>query len=158
MTVVDAAWLAGLLEGEGSFILRRRGLPRLAIDMTDRDVIERAACLLGGARVCERKPNGTTHHRPVYFLRVGCRQAVQWMMTIYSLMGVRRRAQIRVCLDRWKEGKRVGGWAARRARTGPIREHYKQRCSLGRIHPLSAIGCISRKHSAERHPLEEWRK
>lgn len=42
----EIAWLAGLLEGEGSFLIQRRGNWRsqiwVSIQMSDKDVIERA--------------------------------------------------------------------------------------------------------------------
>lgn len=53
----DAAWLAGLLDGEGCFDAPR-GNPRIRVKMTDLDVVLRAADVM----------DGTTHmeydHRP----------------------------------------------------------------------------------------------
>lgn len=43
-------WLAGLLEGEGCFSVRQDGQrrsPKVLINMTDKDVIERVAALVG---------------------------------------------------------------------------------------------------------------
>src|SRR6266566_3562043 len=82
----DVYWLAGFLEGEGSFPSRApfANTARIAVDTTDRDVAERAASLLGG-RVCVRAPNNRTHYRPVYIVRVGRAQAIGWMMTLYPL-------------------------------------------------------------------------
>ncbi len=44
---VDIAWLAGLVEGEGSFHMSTRSIA-IILTMTDRDVVERAATLLNG--------------------------------------------------------------------------------------------------------------
>jgi len=41
------AWTAGLLEGEGSFGMSGRSIA-IGINMTDRDVIDRIAGVLGG--------------------------------------------------------------------------------------------------------------
>jgi hypothetical protein len=47
LSKVDIAWLAGLLEGEGSFMRgKRKDAPGISLAMTDRDVVERAAKLL----------------------------------------------------------------------------------------------------------------
>jgi hypothetical protein len=48
------AWLAGLLEGEGSFIAARFGnhsYPRISVTMGDRDVLERAMTLMPGSHM-----------------------------------------------------------------------------------------------------------
>lgn len=42
----DTIWLAGLLEGEGTFDLHRGKYPRVRVGMTDRDVVGRAATLM----------------------------------------------------------------------------------------------------------------
>lgn len=45
----DVIWLAGLLEGEGCFNIRpeKNNQVRVSIEMTDRDIIKRAARLMG---------------------------------------------------------------------------------------------------------------
>jgi hypothetical protein len=42
----DLVWLAGLLEGEGTFDAHRGKYPRIRVGMTDRDVVGRAASLM----------------------------------------------------------------------------------------------------------------
>ncbi len=55
ITPEQVAWVAGMIEGEGSFIIDRReggrrtyASPRIQVSMTDRDVIERLRDLCGG--------------------------------------------------------------------------------------------------------------
>ena len=61
-STLDLAWLGGLLEGEGSFMLRN-GSPVIALQTTDRDVLHRAASLMdtkeqgGGRRPKGKDPN-----------------------------------------------------------------------------------------------------
>ncbi len=43
----DLVWLAGLLEGEGTFDLHRGRYARIRLGMTDRDVVGRAATIMG---------------------------------------------------------------------------------------------------------------
>ena len=44
---VDIAWLTGLLEGEGTFVMSERSMA-VAVNMIDRNIIERAAQLMKG--------------------------------------------------------------------------------------------------------------
>ena len=67
--------------------------------MTDKDVVDKAASLLGGAvRAQVRKGN----RKVQYYLSINGSQAAAWMMTLYTLMGERRKAKIKECLDIWK--------------------------------------------------------
>lgn len=58
MTEIETAWLAGLLEGEGYFGTinswvsgRCYRYPRIGVNMTDRDVIDRVATLWEAPRL-----------------------------------------------------------------------------------------------------------
>lgn len=87
----DLLWLAGLLEGEGSFDLHRGKYPRIRLGMTDRDVVGRAATLLGG-RVrlsLKPKPNKATWH-----VEVSGAKATEAMAWVLPHMGARRSARI----------------------------------------------------------------
>lgn len=103
IATADIAWLAGLLEGEGSFVSRKEnGDPRIMLDMTDRDVIDRAAALLGVNHIGVRNP-GLRHHKHVYIIRLSGDKAAAWMMTLYSYMGQRRRHDMKAVLKRWEQ-------------------------------------------------------
>ena len=106
----DIYWLAGLLEGEGCFFTSYQSnkpkykYPRILLGMTDRDVIEKAAKILGGTvyLVGEKK-----NRKRVWYVSVArTHQAVGWMMTLYSLMGERRKLKIKECLGSWKNDKK----------------------------------------------------
>lgn len=99
---IDLAWLAGLLEGEGTFTIRRpkRGRPtaRMKLAMTDEDVVRRAR---------DTVRMGTLHGP--YVVRAGCKPHWEWVVarkadviTLLSalspLMGSRRQARIAECL------------------------------------------------------------
>lgn len=101
----DLHWLAGLLEGEGCFTLKSSQyptasgfktsfIPTIQLNMTDRDVVERAASLMrlrvGGPYMHNKKKNA----KPMFYIRAGGRRAAGWMMTLYSLMGKRRKEKI----------------------------------------------------------------
>jgi hypothetical protein len=95
LTTADLHWLAGLLEGEGSFMAgppSSPGLPVVAVNMTDEDVMAR----LG--RIFERKVHlirpRNARWQTSYQVRAHGRDAVRWMILLRPLMGVRRQAQI----------------------------------------------------------------
>jgi hypothetical protein len=88
-------WLAGLLEGEGTFMVgppSSSRLPVIAVNMTDHDVMDR----LG--RIFERKVHvvrpRNVRWRTSYQVRVNGSEAVRWMRLLRPLMGSRRQAQI----------------------------------------------------------------
>lgn len=101
VTTRDLDWLAGFLEGEGSFMSagakHYTGI-RIMVWSTDSDVIYRAAAILG---VSVKGPAIRGKAKPILYLTV-YKTAPEWMMTLYPLMGRRRKDQIRKCLDRWK--------------------------------------------------------
>jgi hypothetical protein len=91
----DLHWLAGLLEGEGTFMVgppSSPGLPIIAVNMTDQDVMAR----LG--RIFERKVQvvrpRNARWQTSYQLRVTGGRAVRWMILLRPLMGARRQTQI----------------------------------------------------------------
>jgi hypothetical protein len=100
----DIAWVAGILEGEGSFQLTNEGRsPRIALSMTDKDIIERFRSIVDNTltiTIASDKRKET--YKDNYRLTVNGSLAVEWMMTVYCLMGIRRRAKIKEILDIWK--------------------------------------------------------
>ena len=103
LPVRDIAWFAGLLEGEGCFFnIQRAYAPRISLGMTDRDVVEKAAALVGNPSVYRRVTQHPKHKDQWWFMLTGHR-AVGVMFTIYPFMGVRRRAKIREVVSRWKQ-------------------------------------------------------
>lgn len=96
----DAAWLAGLLEGEGSFVRSPpsdRRLPRIVVVMTDLDVIERAARLMGVSAV--RLKAGDPRWKQPFSACVKGYRASVIMRRLEPMMGQRRRQQIARALD-----------------------------------------------------------
>lgn len=93
-------WLAGLLEGEGSFRKPAPSAPNqpiISVQMTDQDVIERvAACFGTKAKFIRSKHE---RHKDSYVAIVRGRRAVEMMRLLYPLMSNRRRQQIDSALD-----------------------------------------------------------
>lgn len=96
----DVYWLAGLIEGEGSFSLTR-GYPRVSVAMTDRDVIVHV-CLLLCLPILGPYNQNYPNAKQVYRCQVTGRRAVGIMLTLYQFMSERRQASIRRCIAAWK--------------------------------------------------------
>lgn len=108
-SINELYWLAGILEGEGSFSIKKqynkgkgRSRPWIQIGMTDKDVIERVAKLL---KVNCRGPYNINHlkWKPFYSCDVVGSRAAGWMMTLYSLLSQRRQEAIIKALEDWKQ-------------------------------------------------------
>lgn len=91
----DVYWLAGLLEGEGTFDLHRGKYPRIRLGMTDRDVVGRAATLLGGKVRLSLKPAPA---QAMWHVEISGTKATEIMRAILPHMGARRSAKIATIL------------------------------------------------------------
>jgi hypothetical protein len=88
-------WLAGLLEGEGSFMVGPPSSPRLpviSVNMNDEDVVARLGRIFARKVYVVRPRN--PRWRTSYQVRVQGGDAVRWMKLLRPLMGSRRQAQI----------------------------------------------------------------
>jgi hypothetical protein len=128
ISIGQLGWVAGLLEGEGSFTDRDVGDLTISIAMIDGDVIGRLQSVLGFGGVGQRiLPSGkivsrwcSTHQATTAGL----------MMTLLPLMGKRRQEKIVECLERWK-AKRSFHWKTERPR--------RTRLALNRVMASPAI-------------------
>lgn len=99
--VKDLFWLAGLLEGEGSFLkpppsdLKR---PRIKISMTDADVIKRVNQLFAVDYYYTRRTLRKAHWKTEYSTILRGKRANVLMSQLYPLMGERRRSQIQAAI------------------------------------------------------------
>ncbi|AYN58510.1 HNH endonuclease [Arthrobacter phage Liebe] len=87
----DLLWLAGLLEGEGSFDAHRGKYPRIRLAMTDRDVVGRAASLM------DAKIRLSLHPLPAkatWHTEISGARAAEIMRLILPHMGARRSQKI----------------------------------------------------------------
>lgn len=84
--------------------------------MTDPDVVVRAAKIMGAYKVTEYR-GATDKHKTVYRAVLYGKRAMEWMMTLYVLMGDRRQEKIRDCIHSWLE---------RPARNYPERKSYSR--------------------------------
>jgi hypothetical protein len=111
MADIDAAWLAGLLEGEGYFQITK---PRhhhptqivIRLSMTDKDVVEKAAKLLNNVPINEKAK--TTERKTIYAISLTKRDEVEKvLLQILPYMGSRRTQRINECLKDIQERRLV---------------------------------------------------
>ena len=98
----DLYWLAGILEGEGTFVSgppSQPNSPIARISMTDLDTVTRAAGVLDRAvtPVRARKP----HYKSVFNTQIKGAEAVALMMAVLPILGPDRTRQIERVLAGW---------------------------------------------------------
>lgn len=94
----DLYWLAGFLEGEGSFLAGPPScpnMPSISAVTTDEDVASKAAKLLGKSywRISEKRSEENGWKTP-FVTRIRGKKAVDIMIKLRPLMGERRQSQI----------------------------------------------------------------
>lgn len=99
MSATESAWVAGLLEGEGTFTFKRSQSPFVRVVMTDRDVIHRLSAITGVGRVVSIMPRAS-HHKLTWAWTVQARDHIATLLLQVSpLMHERRRSAIMRQLD-----------------------------------------------------------
>src|SRR3972149_72726 len=103
-------WIAGFLEGEGSFTGRtpKNRCAIVSATQVQLEPISRLQSLLGGKiRSFSRKEvTGNIYHRWELFAS----RAIGLMFTIYQLMSPKRQSQILKVINGWKAGLGQGGY------------------------------------------------
>ncbi len=129
IAVRDIAWIAGFLEGEGSFSCPRTS-PQIQAVQVQREPLDRLAALLGGKVYACRARGGAS--RPYFMWTLNGTRAASVMMTVAGLMSPRRFGQIAAALTPWKAAG-AGKGSRQAART---------HCPKG--HPYSGANLIVR--------------
>lgn len=96
--VHGAEWAAGLLEGEGCFYLKNGYQPRVAVHMTDLDVLEKLRDVFGVGNIVSTQVQ-QKHHKPAWVWSVTrMEDAVRVMTTVRPYLFSRRRDRVDECL------------------------------------------------------------
>jgi hypothetical protein len=99
-------WLAGLLEGEGSFLKPPPSSPNnisVTVQMTDEDVIARVAGLIDAScHKCDGRG-----YKPTFRTTISGRRACDLMLRLRPLMGTRRQGQIDAALAKHNPRRRI---------------------------------------------------
>lgn len=98
MSDKELYWLAGLLEGEGSFLPGPPSAPNtvgIALTMTDEDVVARVAALWGVTYHEVRRNRSTMMGwKAIFYVHLRGKRAAELMQRLRPLMGLRRQRQI----------------------------------------------------------------
>lgn len=100
MTPVEAAWVAGLLEGEGSFVLTlshgvRKG--RVSMQLTDLDVLQRLVRITGAGRLHQVTRNNRPDRKPCWGWAINARADMRALLPqVRPFLGERRCHQLDV--------------------------------------------------------------
>lgn len=98
----DLYWIAGILEGEGSFTVAAKIKPRITLNMTDKDIVERVRNILDQNQVVHKYyPKGQIGYKPIYNIDMTGPKAAGWMLTLFSIMGKRRQTRIKDIFSNW---------------------------------------------------------
>lgn len=89
----DAAWLAGLLDGEGCFD-STRGNPRIRVKMADLDVVLRAADIMDATTYGEDRSWPGVERKPLLTAQVTGDRALAVMRAVLPWLGSRRSARV----------------------------------------------------------------
>lgn len=99
LTGEEVAWLAGLLEGEGSFNNATKGYPRVQMVSTDHDIVIRSAKLVEANVLGPYSNTKWLGKRPQYRWYVNGPRAIELMSLLLPWMGERRSAKMAEALD-----------------------------------------------------------
>lgn len=117
----DLDWLAGWLEGEGTFCTKEctsKGytykVAAIVGVSTDYDVIERVSKLL--TVNVNTRPKQQEHHKQPYSISINGALAINWMIKLYPLMGKRRQQAINHVLSNSSERKHINKSVAEQVR------------------------------------------
>lgn len=103
MNVLEIGWLAGIIEGEGTFHRQYRktggGQIYIKVSMTDKDIITRLQEITGVGNITESQPKNPNHKR-VYHWRV-TRQSdcMHLLCSVVPLLGERRKEAVTPLVD-----------------------------------------------------------
>ena len=140
------AWLAGLIDGEGSISQQRYAL-HIRIANADVALLETVIRRFGG---CMGPPHQTApHHRPVYYWSATGRLAIDVAESIRPYMGVRRGTKIDQCLDVYRESplyrKHLG--VPKKLAHGTAACYIHDKCRCGECSAAAAAGDRRRRTS-----------
>ena len=104
MKISDLHWIAGFIEGDGSFAMqgKNRSTVNVQINQVQRWPLEKLIELVGGYIGNTTQIGGFANSQPYYRWAISGYKGAGLMMTIYSLMSPKRKAQIKENLKIWR--------------------------------------------------------
>lgn len=93
MSPVDLAWFCGLFEGEGTFVISKGRACRIAISMTDLDILGRVESLLGGSIHDANRSDVREHWKQAWVWTLSYRPSLELIPLMLPYLGARRAAR-----------------------------------------------------------------
>lgn len=122
----DFYWMAGLLEGEGSFLApspSRANMPRITCSSTDEDVIARLAGLLEQSyHKASQERARRNGWKLAWAVELRGRKAVAMMQRLRPIMSKRRQAQIENALSSYDPLRQSRRWRISSCQADQIRD------------------------------------
>jgi len=97
-TDLELAWVAGILEGEGTFRVTDSGSTIVSVEMADLDVLQKLQTVLGFGTLGNERKRGENRRTTWTFQISGRRDIEQLLNAILPYMGERRTKQIATVL------------------------------------------------------------
>lgn len=127
----DLYWVVGLLEGEGSFLLKKKADSAIIqCNMTDLDILKRL-CNLAGGGICKIKKR-ESHWKQSWYWYLHGKKALNLMKKLEPLMGSRRKSKIQECIKIYEDvldKKRI-----KSEKIEKMREEVKIKAASGKKH------------------------
>lgn len=153
LATFEHAWVAGYLKGEGCFTDSHR--PRITVQSTDRDVLERLARRWGTRARSVRERNRSWS--PAYTVAVCGEDAAREMIRIAPFMGERRGSRIESILRQFADRVSAGNYGPSSQRLLSDDDVALARDLLAEGHSFAAIGRVLGVHRAHIHQIATGR-
>lgn len=101
----NTEWLAGLMDAEASFQIEKNTL-RIAIDMRDKDILQRVSNLTNNSKLQEKIPRKENHSLQYRWMATGL-PAISIIQQIYPYVCQRRKEQMLHAMKNWEEGRKI---------------------------------------------------
>lgn len=158
MDIKHIYWLAALLDGEGWFGYQVS--PCITISQIDLDIVEKAKNIIGDCPPIKTYHSNNPKHKTHYTLTIHGIRSISWMMTVYSLMSVRRKSQIRDVISKWRDQKYRSKGSDYCSKGHPLLkegvDYYSQTTPTGNITKVCKI--CSLKRSSVRYNRKALKK
>lgn len=92
----DKGWVVGMLDGEGTFDAVKKKYPRIRLEMTDKDCVDRFREILGVTRIARLTKRGK--YKDSWTCSIHSDQAKLLMLDVYPFMSERRQQRIQEIL------------------------------------------------------------
>lgn len=120
----ELAWVAGILEGEGSFVFNGKYI-RVSASMTDLDVLQKVQIILGGNLIKNKAYEGWKQSWTWY---INTNAAVECMKKVLPFLCTRRTEQVVKALSLWNQKQN-----ALKAKRDSLDERNKAVCEMRRL-------------------------